>query len=82
MRQFELASRKYTDRTWSYRVDDLPNIVIGDFTAVDTDRFVLLERDGTQGEQAKQKKVYLVDLRRVGADGYLETGHGAVADRE
>jgi hypothetical protein len=72
VRQFDLASRKYTDRTWSYRVDDLPSVVIGDFTAVDSDRFVLIERDGTQGEQAKQKKVYLIDLRRVGSDGYLE----------
>ena len=72
VRQFDLAARTYTEQKWSYRVDDLPNVVIGDFTAVDTDRFVLIERDGTQGEQARHKKVYLIDLRRVGADGYLE----------
>jgi len=72
VRQFDLASRQYTDQKWSYRVDEVPNVVIGDFTAVDEHRFVLIERDGTQGEQALQKKVYLIDLRRVGADGYLE----------
>ncbi|HEX8703871.1 MAG TPA: esterase-like activity of phytase family protein, partial [Myxococcaceae bacterium] len=72
IRQFDLASRQYTDQKWSYRVDDLPSVVVGDFAAVDDHRFVLIERDGTQGEQARQKKVYLIDLRRVGADGYLE----------
>ncbi len=73
LNQFDLAARKYTDQKWNYRVDEeFPNAVIGDLTAVDNDRFVLIERDDDQGEQARQKKVYLIDLRRVGADGYLE----------
>jgi hypothetical protein len=73
LNQFDLEARRYTDQKWSYRVDaEFPNAVIGDFTAVDNDRFVLIERDDDQGEQARQKKVYLIDLRRVGADGYLE----------
>jgi hypothetical protein len=46
--------------------------VIGDLTALDRHRLVLIERDDDQGAQARQKKVYLVDLRRVDADGYLE----------
>jgi len=33
---------------------------------------VLIERDDAQGADARQKKVYLVDIRLVGADGYLE----------
>jgi hypothetical protein len=41
-------------------------------TALDEHRFVLIERDDGQGEQARQKRIYLVDLRRVDADGYLE----------
>ena len=46
--------------------------MIGDLTALDEHRFVLIERDDAQGAEAQQKKIYLVDLRRVDADGYLE----------
>jgi hypothetical protein len=45
--------------------------VIGDLTALDQHRFVLIERDDDQGAQARQKKVYIVDLRRVDAQGFL-----------
>jgi hypothetical protein len=70
---FDLRSEMYTGRTWQYRVDAaFPDAVIGDLTALDQHRFVLIERDDAQGAEAGQKKVYLVDLRRVGADGYLE----------
>jgi hypothetical protein len=46
--------------------------VIGDLTALDEHRFVLIERDDFQGAEARQKKIYLIDLRRVDRDGYLE----------
>jgi hypothetical protein len=71
--EFDLRSQAYTGRTWQYRVDAaFPDAVIGDLTALDQHRFVLIERDDAQGADARQKKVYLVDLRRVGTDGYLE----------
>jgi glycerophosphoryl diester phosphodiesterase len=71
--EFDLRSETYTGRTWQYRVDaEFPDAVIGDFTALDEHRFVLIERDDAQGAEARQKKVYVVDLRRVGRDGYLE----------
>lgn len=73
LHEFNLAARAYTDRTWAYRVEAaFPDAVIGDFTALDAHRFVLIERDDLQGAEARQKKIYLVDLRRVGADGFLE----------
>jgi glycerophosphoryl diester phosphodiesterase len=73
LNQFDLGTRSFTDKKWNYRVDaEFPNAVIGDFTAVDDTRFVLIERDDFQGEQAKQKKIYLVDLNRVDAEGFLE----------
>jgi hypothetical protein len=73
MHEFDLKKRAYTARTWSYHVDvDAPNAVIGDFTALDEHRFVLIERDDFQGVEAKQKKIYLIDTRRVGNDGFLE----------
>jgi hypothetical protein len=73
LNEFDLRSKAYTGRTWQYRVDvAFPDAVIGDLTALDRHRLVLIERDDAQGAEALQKKVYLVDLRRVGADGYLE----------
>jgi hypothetical protein len=73
LNEFDLRSKAYTGRTWQYRVDAaFPDAVIGDLTALDQRRLVLIERDDAQGAEALQKKVYLVDLRRVGADGYLE----------
>jgi hypothetical protein len=71
--EFDLRSGSYTGQTWSYRTDAaFPNAVIGDLTALDRHRFVLIERDDFQGEEAQQKKIYLIDLRRTDADGYLE----------
>jgi hypothetical protein len=71
--EFDLRRGRYSGRTWSYRVDAaFPNAVIGDFTALDRNRLILIERDDAQGVDALQKKIYLVDLRRVDADGYLE----------
>jgi hypothetical protein len=70
--EFSLRRGEYTARSWQYRVDaEFPDAVIGDFTALDEHRFVLIERDDAQGAEARQKKVYLVDLRRVDAAGFL-----------
>ena len=71
--EFDLRSGAYTGRTWSYRTDAaFPGAVIGDMTALDEHRFVLIERDDAQGAEARQKKIYRVDLRKVDGDGYLE----------
>jgi hypothetical protein len=71
--EFDLRNKGYTGRTWQYHVDaSSPDAVIGDFTAVDQHRLILIERDDFQGADARQKKIYLIDLRRVGADGFLE----------
>jgi hypothetical protein len=71
--EFDLRREEYTGRNWQYRVDaNFPDAVIGDLTTLDQHRFVLIERDDDQGAQARQKKVYLIDLRRVDAQGFLE----------
>jgi len=73
MHEFDVRAGAYTGRTWWYRTDAaFPNAVIGDMTALDEHRFLLIERDDFQGAEARQKKVYEIDIRRVGADGYLE----------
>lgn len=71
--EFDLRRRAYSGRTWQYRTDaDFPNAVIGDMTALDEHRFVLIERDDFQGAEALQKKIYLIDLRRTDAAGFVE----------
>ena len=71
--EFDIRSRSYTGRTWQYHVDaESPNALIGDLTALDQHRLILIERDDFQGIEARQKKIYLIDLRRVGSDGFLE----------
>ena len=71
--EFDLRSGEYTGRTWWYRTDPaFPNAVIGDLTALDEHRFVIIERDDAQGAEARQKRIYLVDLRRVDEEGFLE----------
>jgi hypothetical protein len=73
LNEFDLRSGAYTGRTWQYRVDAaFPDAVIGDLTAVDQHRFVLIERDDAQGAEALQKKIYLIDLRRLDAEGFLQ----------
>jgi glycerophosphoryl diester phosphodiesterase len=73
LNEFSLRDGAYTGRTWNYRVDaEYPSAVIGDMTAVDRNRFVLIERDDFQGVEAQQKRIYLIDLRRTDADGYLK----------
>ncbi len=70
--EFDLRAERYSGRTWSYRTDPgFPGAVIGDMTALDEHRFVLIERDDAQGATARQKKIYEIDLRRTDADGTL-----------
>jgi hypothetical protein len=73
LNEFDIRARKYTGRTWQYHVDAaFPGAVIGDLTALDEHRFVLIERDDFQGADARQKKIYVIDLRRTDALGFLE----------
>ena len=71
--EFDLRKGRYTGKKWQYHVDaDFPDALIGDLTALDEHRFVLIERDDFQGADAKQKKIYVIDLRRVDAQGFVQ----------
>lgn len=54
----------YTGRTWQYRMDQ-PEHAIGDFTQLDRNRFVVIERDNLEGPNARFKRIFLVDFRDV-----------------
>jgi hypothetical protein len=76
--EFSLKSRAYTGKTFGYIMDSASN-AIGDFTALSDRHFVIIERDGGQGDPAdprftspaRFKKIFRIDLERVGADGNL-----------
>ncbi|WP_106435791.1 esterase-like activity of phytase family protein [Streptomyces davaonensis] len=69
--QFDLKSGQYTGKRWTYRLES-PAHAIGDAIAVDKHRFLVIERDGGQGETAKVKRIYLADTRDRDHDGVMD----------
>src|SRR5262245_18446637 len=72
--EFDLATRSYTGRTWSYHLeaDSSTGQSIGVLTQV-TDRvWLVIERDNFEGAAAAFKKIFRVDLDQIGTDGFLE----------
>lgn len=59
--EFDLRTGSYTGRRWVYRMESPAN-AIGDFIAVDRGRFLVIERDGLQGDAALFKRIYTIDL--------------------
>jgi hypothetical protein len=68
--EIDLASGAYTSFQALYRMDPAA-AAIGDFTAVDERRFLVIERDGGQGATARFKRVFLADLGARDADGFV-----------
>jgi len=68
--EFDLNRRRYTGQRWQYRTE-AANYAIGDLTALDQNRLLVIERDNQQGEAAQFKKIFLVDLRRPDPAGFL-----------
>jgi hypothetical protein len=76
--EFTLRTRQYTGKTFAYMMDS-PSNAIGDFTALTDRQFVVIERDGGQGDAsdprftspARFKKIFKIDLDRVDANGNL-----------
>lgn len=69
--EFDLRAGAYTGRRWVYQLD-APNHAIGDAIAVDANRFLIIERDGGQGDAALVKKIYLADRRDRDGDRALD----------
>jgi len=76
--EFSLAQRRYTGKTFAYLMD-APGNAIGDFTALTDREYIIIERDGGQGDAAdtrftnpaRFKKIFRIDLDEVDADGNL-----------
>jgi hypothetical protein len=46
-----------------------PGNAIGDMTAINDNEYLVIERDNGQGEAARFKRIYAIDLRTRAADG-------------
>ncbi|MFE2046580.1 esterase-like activity of phytase family protein [Streptomyces sp. NPDC059477] len=69
--EFDLSKRAYTGKQYTYRLESPAN-AIGDAIAIDRNRFLVIERDGGQGDDAKFKRLYLADTRDRDKDGALD----------
>jgi hypothetical protein len=76
--EFDLVSESYTAASFAYRMEAVGH-AIGDFTAVTDTQYLVIERDGRQGDPtnpafanpAAFKKIYLVDLGDVDSEGFV-----------
>ncbi len=66
--EFDPAARRYVGLVGRYLLDDPAN-AIGDMAVVNENEYLVLERDGRQGEGARNKRVYRIDLTRRDANG-------------
>ena len=72
--EFDLASEAYTGTRYLYALEP-DGTAIGDMTAVDDERYVVIERNGgtaTAASPAPFKKLYLIDLRGVAPGGTVK----------
>jgi hypothetical protein len=68
--EFDLKARRFTGRTWAYRTED-PEWLVADAKLINARRLLVMERDDFEGAQARFKRVYVVNLDRPDADGFV-----------
>ncbi|NEQ96204.1 MAG: glycerophosphodiester phosphodiesterase [Cyanothece sp. SIO2G6] len=69
--QFDVPTRSFAGVLGLYQMD-APNHAIGDFTPINDNEYLVIERDGRQGADAAFKKIFKVNLANVDADGFVE----------
>jgi glycerophosphoryl diester phosphodiesterase len=66
--EFDVASQKYKGLLGSYKME-APGNSIGDFTVINKNEYLVIERDQGQGATALFKKIYKVDLTKKDGNG-------------
>ncbi|MCC5639339.1 phytase [Nostoc sp. CHAB 5844] len=69
--KFDVPSQEYQGLVGYYRLDN-PSNAIGDFTVVNENEYLVIERDGLQGSAAEFKKIFKVDFSKRDANGFVE----------
>lgn len=68
--EFDVTSKQFKGQLGFYRKDS-PSNSIGDFTVINQNEYLVIERDNGQGTAAKFKKIFKVDLSKKDKDGYV-----------
>ena len=69
--EFDLRSKNYTGNQFYYRVENSTH-AIGDFIAINEHEFLVIERDGSQGDLSGFKKIFKINLSNLDSDGFVE----------
>ena len=69
--EFDVATSSFEGIVGLYQMA-AANHAIGDFTPINEDEFLVIERDGRQGAAAEFKKIFKVDLSEVDENGFVE----------
>jgi len=70
--QFDVNSERYTDIIYRYRLDEKATN-IGDFVAVNSHEFLVLERNSaSQAKDKPFKKVFLIDIDKVDEERFVQ----------
>lgn len=68
--EFDLASKQFTGIKGLYRKES-PDHPIGDFTVINENEYLVIERDNFSGDAAEFKKIFKIDLSKQDANGYV-----------
>ncbi|MEW6039333.1 MAG: esterase-like activity of phytase family protein [Pseudomonadota bacterium] len=80
--EFDLHGKRYTGKVFHYRMEHPTGEgqAIGDLTAINDHEFLVIERDGRQGDPnnpaftdpARFKRIYKIDIGKIDPDGFVE----------
>lgn len=68
--EFDIASSQFQGVVGYYKMES-PSNAIGDFTVINANEYLVIERDNDQADAAKFKKIYKVDLSNKDENGYV-----------
>lgn len=68
--EFDLSTKQFKGIAGRYRLETAGN-AIGDFTVINENEYLVIERDGRQGDAAQLKKIFKIDLSKKDANGYV-----------
>ncbi len=69
--EFDVASSSFEGLAGLYQLA-APDHAIGDFTPINTHEFLVIERDGGQGDAAEFKQIFKIDLSNIDSDGFVK----------
>lgn len=77
--EFDLASKQYTGKIFSYRMEN-SSYAIGELTAINDNEFIVIERDNNQGDPnnsafkipALFKRLYKIDMTNLDGEGFVK----------